>query len=154
MKCSLGNLVSLSFLKRPLVFRILVFSASVGIFFTTEQPGNPLNIYTVTIGSVIKDLVCIQNLIHKLMDMLRAKKLLSKSNMIIPGIWEQGRIKLHKHLSLIFLLYVWEAKEIFQDVRQTDINTVFQEETEQSHCSHTFSWSQKTHRILRTSGFI
>ena len=103
MKCSLGNLVSLSFLKRPLVFRILVFSASVGIFFTTEQPGNPLNIYTVTIGSVIKDLVCIQNLIHKLMDMLRAKKLLSKSNMIIPGILEQGRIKLCKYLSFSFM---------------------------------------------------
>ena len=73
-------------------------------------------------------LVCIYNLIHEVLDMLKAKKLLSKSNMIIPGIWEQGRIKLHKHLSLIFLLYVWEAKEIFQDVRQTDINTVFQEE--------------------------
>ena len=98
-------------------------------------------------------LVCIYNLIHEVMDMLMAKKLLSKSNMIIPGIWEQGRIKLHKHLSLIFLLYVWEAKEIFQDVRQTDINTVFQEETEQSHCSHTFHWSQETQRILRTSGF-
>ena len=79
--------------KRSLVFPSLASSASAGIFFTTEQPGNPLNIYTVTITSVIEDLVCIQNLIHKLMDMLRAKKLLSKSNMIIPGIFRTRKNK-------------------------------------------------------------
>ena len=149
MKCSLGNLVSLSFLKRPLVFRILVFSASVGIFFTTEQPGNPLNIYTVTIGSVIKDLVCIQNLIHKLMDMLRAKKLLSKSNMIIPGILEQGRIKLCKYLSFSFM-----SKEPKKYSRMSDwYQHCFLGETKESCCSHTLHWSQETHRILRTSRF-
>ena len=66
-------------------------------------------------------LVHVYNLIHEVMDMLKAKKLLSKPNMIIPGIWEQGRIKLHKYLSLIFLFNVWEAKEIFQDVRLISI---------------------------------